>query len=449
MSVSAGVRKYLARWAEPEANQLPAIPGRFFSALVVPAFAESPALLDGFRRAGRAARGRMLVVLVVNTPSNASAEQREQNAALLAELRSRAQKARAQTGHAFMFFAEEPEFSLLVIDRASEGREIQPKLGVGHARKLGADCVVALAAADALELPFVFSSDADASLPPDYFERAEVAAGDAAALLYPFEHVQLDAGADVFEATRSYELSIRYHVLGLAAAGSPYAYHSIGSTLAARVESYAAVRGFPKRAAGEDFYLLDKLGKIGAIRRLPGAPIGIRARRSLRVPFGTGPRVERVLQGDNISVDHPNCYAALARLLRALDQFAVERDDGVFTQAFADWSEIEAAGASAALESSGVAQAARAAANEVGGGDLRRRLHTWFDALRSLRFLHALGERTFPELAYREALALAPFARIASDLPLEAAVSEAIRLEATLPQDAGPALVRLTPARRS
>ena len=44
-----------------------------------------------------------------------------------------------------------------------------------------------------------------------------------------------------------------YYVAGLAMAGSGYAHHSLGSTIAVHAKSYAAVRGYPKRSAGEDF----------------------------------------------------------------------------------------------------------------------------------------------------------------------------------------------------
>src|SRR6185295_2791724 len=90
-----------------------------------------------------------------------------------------------------------------------------------------------------------------------------------------------------------YEVRLRYDVLGLASAGSPWAMHAIGSTLAVGVEAYAAVRGFPRRMAGEDFHLLAKLAKIGRVVRAGGEPIRLRSRSSDRVPFGTGAAVAR------------------------------------------------------------------------------------------------------------------------------------------------------------
>ena len=62
----------------------------------------------------------------------------------------------------------------------------------------------------------------------------------------------------------------------------------MGSCLAVRPEAYAAVRGFPRKNAAEDFYVLDKLAKVGTIARLAGTPLLLEGRLSDRVPFGTG-----------------------------------------------------------------------------------------------------------------------------------------------------------------
>ncbi len=72
----------------------------------------------------------------------------------------------------------------------------------------------------------------------------------------------------VFLATQLYELSLRYYVAGMKFARSPYAFHTIGSSMAVSPVHYARVRGFPKREAGEDFYLLNKLAKLGSVLEL-------------------------------------------------------------------------------------------------------------------------------------------------------------------------------------
>ena len=94
------------------------------------------------------------------------------------------------------------------------------------------------------------------------------------------------------QATVMYEISLRYYVLGLAAARSSYAYQSIGSTLCVDAPAYLSVRGFPKRAVGEDFYLLDKLAKVGPLRRISAEPRAASA-RGRRIACPSAPGAER------------------------------------------------------------------------------------------------------------------------------------------------------------
>jgi hypothetical protein len=200
------------------------------------------------------------------------------------------------------------------------------------------------------------------------------------------------------------------------------------------------VRGFPKRAAGEDFYLLDKIGKVMPIRRVAGDRVRIHSRRSLRVPFGTGPRVERLLTETSAPVDHPATYRALASLLGAFDQFAERRDESVFASAFGALPNELAIVAEAAMHELRVCDAARDALGQVGTGDLRRRLHTWFDGLRTLRFLHTVGDHGFPKMPCRDAFAQSPFSPISAAVPLAIALENARKAEEALPSAVGPTL---------
>src|SRR5690606_34259480 len=104
-----------------------------------------------------------------------------------------------------------------------------------------------------------------------------------------------------------------YHARGLAWCGSPYAFHTIGSTMACTARAYAPVAGMPKRTAGEDFYFLDKLAKAGPIEPMNGTVVQCSPRASHRVPFGTGRRMSQLLSipDDSICGYHPASYRAL------------------------------------------------------------------------------------------------------------------------------------------
>ena len=57
-----------------------------------------------------------------------------------------------------------------------------------------------------------------------------------------------------------YEIFLHYYVLGLKYANSPFAFHTIGSTMICDHESYIKVEGMNKKKAAEDFYFHGKAG---------------------------------------------------------------------------------------------------------------------------------------------------------------------------------------------
>src|SRR5690606_25563210 len=56
-----------------------------------------------------------------------------------------------------------------------------------------------------------------------------------------------------------YEIFLRYYALGLQYAAYPYAFQTVGSSMAARASIYASIGGMNRRKAGEDFYFLHKV----------------------------------------------------------------------------------------------------------------------------------------------------------------------------------------------
>jgi hypothetical protein len=202
-----------------------------------------------------------------------------------------------------------PFLSILVVDRAGPGTELPDDQGVGLARKIGCDLATVMMCELRARDGFIRNTDGDARVAVDFFQPIQ--AGPAAAI-YPFRH---EAKGDGVNAVLQYEDYLHYYVRAMAAAGSPYAFHTIGSTIACSVRSYIACRGFPKRDAGEDFYLLNKLAKDGPVVLLERSPITLVARDSDRVPFGTGAACRRieglVLSGGVYKVYHPDCFLLL------------------------------------------------------------------------------------------------------------------------------------------
>lgn len=393
MSVALARQRYLQRHIEPALPDCPVSPTTWDRVLVIPAYRESATLLDRLVSLS-AGRGRALVILVLNRPD--SDPDPLANSALrnaLAQLQ--------QHGHeALLRLAPQVDLYLHDLDRLSG--PITASQGVGLARKVGCDIAYKWISDGAITSRWICSTDADARLPEDYFERLESMPGRAVAACYPFRHV---AGMDepCNAATALYELRLHHHVLGLEFAGSPYAWHSLGSCLAVTHEAYAAVRGFPKRAGGEDFYLLNKLAKTGPVIRLTGACIELESRESRRVPFGTGPAVARISAADSPArlplFYHPQSYEALRGVLAAapLLQQAALADLPQFLASAGIDPELAQAGC-LTLEAMGVA-AALAHCRRQGRSPAQflRQFHQWFDAFRTLKFIHGLRGAGWPD----------------------------------------------------
>jgi hypothetical protein len=401
------VRKYLAQRAEPEAKLAAHFDGVYERCLVVPACRERASLLDGFSRAAVTSSGRTLCILVVNVRENASTEEHAASDAFLAELAT-LRGARAVSP------SRDGAFDVLVVDRASEGRRFPPKSGVGLARKVGMDVALALHAAGKVRARMIHSTDADATLPDAHFERPELASG-AGAVVFPFWH-EPSVDLAVTRATALYELSLRYYVAGLAFARSPYAYHSLGSTMAVDVESYAAVRGVPDREAGEDFYLLGKVAKVAPLVRATIPALALQSRASDRTPFGTGAGVAEGLDEPDRAFYAPETFVALGRWLDALDVLAdtgsVERFDAERGGlAVHEWDAARAA----LLGQRGRDSFTHAVRDALSPSARRVRVHEWFDAFRTLKFVHALRDAVHVSVPFRDALARAPFSPLVGD----------------------------------
>ena len=344
---------YLARYAEPEAKRGPSATRTYRHVLSIPAFDETGDFLQRVLPRGAA---DLLVILVANAPDHVKREDAAFARTLdLLDLAGGLDRAR--------------NVDVAIVDRVNT--PVPRRAGVGLARKIGADIALRLIVERRIEIPVIFSTDADTALPPGYFEAAE---GQAAGWVYPFLHKSGDE--DLARRGLMYELSLRYYVNRLEYAGSPYAFHTLGSCMAIDATSYAKVRGFPRRNAAEDFYLLNKLAKVGRIRRLRAPVIEIEARVSTRVPFGTGP--------------------ALAKVPR--DPTTMPGYAGATFEALKMFHESIAAGTTPS-------QPVPRLLDAIGYQPKRdqRAIHTWFDAFRTLKFVHAARDE-FPDPPLLETL---------------------------------------------
>lgn len=80
--------------------------------------------------------------------------------------------------------------------------------------------------------------------------------------------------------------------------GYPNPIITIGSAFAVIAEAYVKRGGMNRRQAGEDFYFLQHLAQIGTIGEITTTRVYPSARLSDRVPFGTGPVLQKWIDGD-------------------------------------------------------------------------------------------------------------------------------------------------------
>ena len=410
------VAKYLARHAEPDAARAPELPGRFGHALVVPAYAEGESLFTLLGSVPAGSGGDVLIVLVLNARADSREDAHRANTVVRERLARELPAPAVVPGDSPLLAYPLERGRLVLVDRALPGRYLPEGQGVGLARKIGFDIVLALRTAGRIASPWIHSTDADTILPDDYFDQTAALDAEATgAAIYAFEHC-FEPDSSLAEAARLYEISLRYYVLGLAWAGSPYAYESMGSCLAIPAAAYARVRGFPRRNALEDFHALNKLAKVGRILRLAGRPLRLEGRISERVPISTGKALSGLVSRRGalagFRLYHPAVFAHLAAWLRVLA--AIARSGG---DASAPLAELPAHNPffrtdllQAALEKLGAFAAVRdAIARSHDEETLLRHLHTWFDALRTVQLVHALRDGGLPSTGWLEALAEAPF----------------------------------------
>lgn len=364
--------------------------------LTVPMYKEPYDFIEQF--AAQFSEQSVLLILVVNQPGDDDNTAPQE--ALIKWIHTQCSFVEKHQ-HLSFYSLEKSKVKILLVARFEGQLRIPAKLGVGLARKIGVDCAIALIASGIVAQPMVGSTDADAVLPERYLQCLSNTSQCVAAI-FDFQHTKSHEKV-INEATLLYEQRLHHYIAGLKFAKSPYAFHTIGSCFAIHYRAYAQVRGFPKKSAGEDFYLLNKLAKVGNIAHA-NEKIRIRSRLSSRVPFGTGPAVSEIVAGkqtiDNYRVYDPVIFVRLRELIE------------LFGQLKPDYSQYE-------LLATNLSQVTTQYLQETGFSSLfckwcrqykskqqlNKALTDWFDAFRTLKFIHFCRAKKWPDIPLKQALA--------------------------------------------
>ena len=392
---STNIPKYLDRYGEPEIGLASLFSGSWSHSLVVPCRAE-PDLTPLIRSlSAQKQLKRLLMVVVINGRESDSVFIRSTNQRLWESLSGETISDPSTLPKAKLVSVPETDF--LLVNRWTEGNYLPEKEGVGLARKIGCDLVLQLIANETIQNPWISTTDGDASLGRDYFDFPI----KGTTILHPFSHSRDDW------AHLHYEIQLRYYVLGLKWAKSPYGFHTIGSTISAHSEAYATVRGFPKRQAAEDFYFLNKLTKLSSPATGRGR-VHLQARLSHRVPFGTGQATSELRKMEQQSLYPVIAFTTLQKILEVIrshpsPERSQERLRDYFRSVAISTNAIDW------LDRLGLFRA-QANANEQRTEieQYRRQMDEWFDGMRTYRWIRFIAEQE-GKLPFNEALEKAPF----------------------------------------
>ena len=397
---ATAVNKYLKHYSEPQAQTLTSLNQTFKYAFILPIYDESNDDLARFLKMPE--HSGLLSVWVFNCPDNAPADAQRRTIESLTTFKYTLD-AKSLGNNVFIVELED-KHCLLIVDRCTQGSEIPRKEGVGLARKLGADIALNYLATSGL----LFFSDVDAYLPSDYFlrvlhERSLSTRDQHSAFIFPFTH-EAEPGAELANAL--YDFKLRYYVAQLQRASSPYAYHALGSIICADAHDYAVVRGVPRRAAGEDFYLLNKLAKINGIKTLNAPSIRLKGRLSHRVPFGTGPALLGIQAQESpvLKYDyyHPSIFDELAGVLGIIQGM-----DGpplslvCFENLLAEYC-VNVEVVRQTLRELKIDRFFDHCLKQgLSGTSAQKHFHQWFDAFLTLRFIHILRDNAYPSVTLK------------------------------------------------
>lgn len=384
---SRSFQKYLSKIKRPDSIE-PVPVRRFRHAVVIPVLAETANIPSTF--ASLAANPDVnlretMVLAVINNSTETGADKIADNQLLLAKLRN----SDPQVCGGLI-----PGESLFWIDASSFGFEISLKGGVGEARKLGMDVV--LPHLEQATPSLIFCLDADTLVEPDYLPSAVKffsAHPEVSGAVFRFCHQDsTDPGESA--AIAEYELFMRYYVIALRYSGSPYAYYSLGSALVCTADGYVRAGGMRERNGGEDFYFMQALRKSGGIGQINSSCVFPSSRPSDRVPFGTGPRIREIMQGNSLKFYHPAIFLELKKLYAAIAAISSVED---FVRLPVLLEEVLSADAKLFFKNNAFDQVwpDMFKHNRTSCERLALAFNVWFDAFMILKFIH-FCENSFP-----------------------------------------------------
>ncbi len=176
--------------------------------------------------------------------------------------------------------------------------------GAGFARKIGMDEAIRRFNFANNPNGIIVSFDADSLCDTnflvsveDFYTKYPKAIGSAVYFEHPTSGTEFSN--NIYSAITQYELYLRYYNQALRHTVYPFAFHTVGSCFNVKASAYASQGGMNKKQAGEDFYFLQKIIPNGVFGEINSTCVYPSPRPSDRVPFGTGPIINKLLTDQN------------------------------------------------------------------------------------------------------------------------------------------------------
>lgn len=390
-SVTGYLSKNVRSEWELEWNETPGI----HTVVVVPAICEYENIKNLFlslSKNSQSALENSLIIFVINQKSPTNQEVKSDNRISLDFLRLLILK-KPVDEHQQKILRSGIKIGL--IDASTDAKSFSDReAGVGLARKIGMDLALQVFDYSFADRKLIVSLDADCLVQENYLEEIQkhFKKENCSVAVVDFEHAIPDDRQNEI-GILSYEIFLRHYVAGLLFAKSPFAFHTIGSTIICDHEAYIKVAGMNTRKAAEDFYFIQKLAKNFKVNRITKTKVKPSPRESWRVPFGTGRSMTDFLSKEKkMFVFDPNIYIILKDWLSLFNSDYSLNPDLVIQESKKIHPELYNFLANRGFKENWT----KIFKNSKSAKQLEYQRTNWFDALETLKLVHHLRDSSFP-----------------------------------------------------
>jgi len=343
-----------------------------------------------------------LVIFVINNKPTDSKEVKESNKKSLKLLHSIIRQ--KDIDNPLVRKVVDSGLSIALIDASSKGKEFSEKdSGVGLARKTGLDFALTGFDYSIENKKIMIWLDADCNVDKNYLNTVvnEFNNKNLFATTINFSH-DISGNDELTEAIIPYEIFLRYYVLGLKYANSPYAFHTIGSTISIDHNAYIKVGGMNKKKAAEDFYFLQKVAKNYEINKIVSTTVYPSSRHSWRVPFGTGRSITRFLSNtsNEFLLNNPIVFDVLKEWLKIFSDKNINDTKYLVNEA----GRINKKLKTFLIQRKFPEQWDRILKNSKNSRQLQYQKLNWFDGFKTLKLVHHLRDNAYPVINMFDAI---------------------------------------------